>query len=429
MPTRVLNTIKKENRDGCRHIKSVNIGDRLGKLVVEQQAEDYIEPCGTHRRQWKCRCDCGREKVVQEHNLKRGLTTSCGLCGNRVSMPEKAILYYMRKCFSEVKENYRPRFLNGEEIDVYIPKLKVGIEYDGERWHQDFQKDWLKSQTCINHGITLIRIREQKCPMSEKFQHVIITSKPTSNATHMTKPIRNLIIILNEYFSANIRCDVDCLRDNPEIAKTLISSEKFKSLASERPDLLSEWDYQKNSPLKPDRIAEHSGRKVWWICPKGHSYSMSPASRTSKKDPRGCPICGKEKCVITNHQNRITKHNLAKDFPDIADEWDYTRNKIMPSEVSPHSHQKVWWKCKKCGHIWQSTISSRTGKTKNGCPCCNGGIAKRIGCFDKEENLIMFFDSARQAANKFDVEPSFVCSCCRNEKWALGYHWKYIVNS
>lgn len=43
-----------------------------------------------------------------------------------------------------------------------------------------------------------------------------------------------------------------------------------------------------------------------------------------------------------------------------------------------------------------------------------------IGCFDKEENRIMFFDSARQAANKFDVEPSFVCSYCRNEKWALG---------
>ncbi len=36
VPTRVLNTIKKENRDGCRHIKSVNIGDRFGKLVVEQ---------------------------------------------------------------------------------------------------------------------------------------------------------------------------------------------------------------------------------------------------------------------------------------------------------------------------------------------------------------------------------------------------------
>lgn len=52
-----------------------------------------------------------------------------------------------------------------------------------------------------------------------------------------------------------------------------------------------------------------------------------------------------------------------------------------------------------------------------------------IGCFDKEENLNMFFDSARQAANKFDVEPSFVCSCCRNEKWAFGYHWKYIVNN
>lgn len=98
-------------------------------------------------------------------------------------------------------------------------------------------------------------------------------------------------------------------------------------------------------------------------------------------------------------------------------------------EFFPNARQETLFIGMIHAFIYIGIISSRTCKTKNGCPCCNGGIAKRIGCFDKEENLIMFFDSARQATNKFDVEPSFVCSCCRNEKWALGYHWKYIVNN
>ena len=56
-------------------------------------------------------------------------------------------------------------------------------------------------------------------------------------------------------------------------------------------------------------------------------------------------------------------------------------------------------------------------------------LLKELDVLIKKKTPIMFFDSARQATNKFDVEPSFVCSCCRNEKWALGYHWKYIVNN
>ena len=48
-------------------------GQQFGYLII-------IEFAGIHKRnaQWKCRCECGNEKVVMGHNLKSGNVKSCG---------------------------------------------------------------------------------------------------------------------------------------------------------------------------------------------------------------------------------------------------------------------------------------------------------------------------------------------------------------
>lgn len=51
---------------------------RFGKLTVIEQAEDYIDPQGHHRAQWKCKCDCGEIVTVLGQSLKSGATKSCG---------------------------------------------------------------------------------------------------------------------------------------------------------------------------------------------------------------------------------------------------------------------------------------------------------------------------------------------------------------
>lgn len=56
------------------HVKDF-IGRRFTRLVVVAAAEPH--PKSRHRR-WLCRCDCGNEKTVYEHNLMHGNTTSCG---------------------------------------------------------------------------------------------------------------------------------------------------------------------------------------------------------------------------------------------------------------------------------------------------------------------------------------------------------------
>ena len=67
---------------------------------------------------------------------------------------------------------------------------------------------------------------------------------------------------------------------------------KRKSLAEERPDLLKEWDYEKNNELGiyPDKVTCGSHRKVWWHCIKcGHRWLAVISSRALAG--RGCPGC------------------------------------------------------------------------------------------------------------------------------------------
>ena len=49
------------------------IGKKFGRWTVLS----YVEKRG-HNRYWNCQCECGTVKEVNESNLKRGATTSCG---------------------------------------------------------------------------------------------------------------------------------------------------------------------------------------------------------------------------------------------------------------------------------------------------------------------------------------------------------------
>ena len=278
-------------RAGCKHSKPISIGDNFGYLTVIGSANDYIKPKSKAReRQWLCECICGRQKEILESNLKAQKSLTCGICSTRVSIPEKMIYYYLSQCFDDIQEQFRPDFLEGKEIDIFIPSLKIGIEYDGYRWHKDVDKDIFKNQICKKFGITLIRIRENKCPVINS-EYCISTPKPTTNGTHMTEPIKKLIKLLNSNFGCNIKIDVDCTRDNADICKRIMSTVGFNSLEYLYPEIAKEWDYEKNFPITPDKIPAHTGKKAWWICSKCQkSYSSVVASRTSI-DKCGCPDC------------------------------------------------------------------------------------------------------------------------------------------
>lgn len=53
-------------------------GQRFGRLIVLERAVDRQTIGGETKRQWLCRCDCGKLIVASTMNLRKGDTKSCG---------------------------------------------------------------------------------------------------------------------------------------------------------------------------------------------------------------------------------------------------------------------------------------------------------------------------------------------------------------
>ena len=84
----------------------------------------------------------------------------------------------------------------------------------------------------------------------------------------------------------------------------------INDLTTTHPQLIEEWDFQKNTKYKPQDFTYGNTQKVWWKCKKGHSWQSTIASRTTQKC--GCPTCSKE--LRVSFPETIIAHYLSKVF-------------------------------------------------------------------------------------------------------------------
>ena len=96
---------------------------------------------------WKCTEGHIYEQRVNKKAL-RGYR--CPICSQntQISFNEKCVLFYVKKYFPDVQENVKPSWMNGQEIDIFIPSLNLGIEYDGVFWHNNLERDINKDRVC-----------------------------------------------------------------------------------------------------------------------------------------------------------------------------------------------------------------------------------------------------------------------------------------
>ena len=238
-------------------------------------------------------------------------------------------------------------------MDIYIPSIKTAIEYDGERWHRNVEKDLKKDLMCEKNKIRLIRIREDGCPdyKSSSIKIYLPNNKPKGLEIGIKK-VLDLLKINNN--------DINIDRDITEILSMINFMVKENSILNTNPDIAKEWHQVKNGNLKPEHTKPGSNKKVWWICPNGHEYQLCVNDRVVRG--HGCPYC-------SSHRVMKGYNDLESQNPVLAKEWDYDRNIISPSEVTVASGKKVWWKCDK-GHEWEAAISKRSNG--RGCPYCSG---------------------------------------------------------
>lgn len=137
------------------------------------------------------------------------------------------------------------------------------------------------------------------------------------------------------------------------------------NLTTNFPEIAKEWHPFKNGSAVPEDFTKSSHKKVWWLCPKGHSYNASINSRTNTSKTRkatGCPYCSGNKVA--------SDASLLKKFPEVAKEWHPTKNKsLTPEQVAPKSHKKIWWVCPR-GHSYQAQVTNRT-HNRSRCPFCS----------------------------------------------------------
>ena len=296
---------------------------------------------------WKCSKGHEWQATLYSRNTGNG----CPVCSSErhTSLPEYALVYYLKKNGLEIAHSYREK---GYELDIYIPSRKIGIEYDGYLWHKNkAKKDLEKNQKCKRDGICLYRIREGLPPLNDSSIDFIV-QKGQRDLSQILQTVLNEII--------GIYVDVNLKRDAIAIENLREYSEKENSLLFSNPEIAKEWNYEKNGNLKPEHFESNSHKKVWWKCRQGHEWQTAIANRTKGN---GCPYCSGQKVLMG--YNDLQTINLI-----LANEWNYEKNgELMPSDVTPNSSKIVWWKCSK-GHEWQATIANRN--KGNGCPYCSG---------------------------------------------------------
>ncbi len=303
---------------------------------------------------WKCKKGHEWISTIASRNCGNG----CKQCATEMqtSLPEKIIYFYIKKQYSDAIENYKPEWLKPMELDIFIPSIKTGIEYDGRKWHTNTQKDNRKNNICIQNEINLIRIREKGCKKLNGKSKDFYLDDIRADGTHVISSLKWIEKVLNIYIDVNFDRDIN------EINSLIEYSEKENSLQEVYPELAKEWNYEKNGDLKPNQVTKSSGKKVWWKCENGHEWAVAINYRIHDDKIRKCPYC-------MNQKVWPGFNDLATIYPEVAEEWNYEKNgKIKPNEVLHGSPRKVWWKGK-CGHEWEATINSRK---KSGCAICNG---------------------------------------------------------
>ena len=87
---------------------------------------------------------------------------------------------------------------------------------------------------------------------------------------------------------------------------------RCQSVAELRPDLLNQWDYERNRGIDPDTLGCFSHKKASWVCKAHGEWTASINSRAARGS--GCPICAQEE----RRGRSRPKRGLVKDeLPDV----------------------------------------------------------------------------------------------------------------
>ena len=396
---------------------------------------------GTRRAvYWKCPRGHSYKASIN-HRTSAGRETNCPICnsGKQTSFAEQAFFYYIRQVFPTAINSYKDIFDNSMELDIYIPDEKIAVEYDGVYWHNKKsavpEREQRKYEICKEHSIKLVRVRENSSKDSDisPADYKIYIPADGTDMKALSSAIKETVKYLMEN-SINDAKDIN--NDIPEID---IAKDRFKIMAylqgpvrnsvkKVAPELVADWDYEKNGELQPDMISAGTSQPVNWKCHTcGYEWEAPVYHRA--KSHTGCPNC--LGLVFKKGVNDLKTKN-----PELLIDWDYeanTANNIFPEDIMFNSGKPVNWVCHTCGYKWIIPLRNRSVQGK-GCIQCGYEAGTKTkqkkyleeqGCitdplllkewdYEKNEKIGLSPDELIPGCNKYAF---WKCSKC-------GYEWK-----
>ncbi len=336
---RIVNALSSSNEEFRRKVEKLN----LSVTPLEEYTRSNIKIL------FKCNV-CGNQWRATPNNILRG--GGCPKCSLifQSSFPEQAIYYYVKQVFPNAINKYRENFRN-TELDVYIPEIKCGIEYDGAFWHKSsLKKEQLKYRLAKENGITLIRVREYPLPVAvgETCDVAYSLDLGRKNYAGLSECIKTIMCFLDRSYKGNV--DVD--RDIIQIKERYLANQRENSLAYKYPEIALQWYSEKNGAITPDMISSGTSDKYWWKCPECN-YIWEAAVNSRVINGTRCPRCS---------------GYLAKENEVFLEELKAINDTIIPIEDYVTANTPINFQCLVCNHIWQITPSHALNG--RGCPNC-----------------------------------------------------------
>lgn len=239
------------------------------------------------RINWKCH-KCGYIWDTECGDRLRG-RTNCPNCSSRqTSKAEKLLIGY----FSSIFPNTKKTKIDNTEFDVFIPELKVAIEYDGYPWHLEKRDQHIKKLQIANkNGIILINIAEYK-----NTPKIIDSVKNQYTPEHRviyheinaSYNLGNLLPLVIDYFRQN---GIMLPQPNDNMVQDILSEVPMKEMedslwnSTEIP-WIRNWIAEEDIP-KAKYISKGSSENIRITCPNcGRQWDTKV--HWIKKQFRGC---------------------------------------------------------------------------------------------------------------------------------------------
>jgi len=145
------------------------IKNTINKNTLKKYKKYNILSINNDNKKYTFKCDCGENhnfdiNIDLFYNRKQINTKLCTIC-NSVSSQNSGLEIQLQEF---IKDNYNNIILNdrhlGKELDIYIPDLKLALEFNGLYWHNELHKEndyhLKKTELCEEKGIQLIHIYE-----------------------------------------------------------------------------------------------------------------------------------------------------------------------------------------------------------------------------------------------------------------------------